>query len=87
MHTEDELADVAERGHAIFDEKIEPTLSAKDKGKFVAIDVDSGEFATATTGLLALKRIHKIQPGCRAFLMRVGHRTAVKFGRHVRVTS
>jgi hypothetical protein len=86
MNTQAELDEVAKRGHAIFDKKIAPTITPKDKGKFVAIDVDSGEFAMAGTSLLAFKRIHAKQPDCRAFLMRVGYRTATKFGRRVRGT-
>ena len=79
-----QLKEIARRGHAIFDEKIGPMLTSKDKGKYVAIDIVSSDYEMARTRLLAFQRLHARIPDCEAFMIRVGHRAAVKFGRHVR---
>ena len=34
---------VAEKGEQIYKEKLKPTLEPKEKGKFVTIEVNSGE--------------------------------------------
>jgi len=80
------LKEYARRADAIFDRRIEPLLTSKDKGKFVAIDVESGDFALASTRLLAFKRLRARLPDCLPFFMRVGYPAAVKFGHHVRST-
>ena len=40
------LEEFARRGDAIYKERIEPLLSLKDRGKFVAIDIETGEVVT-----------------------------------------
>jgi len=39
--------EIAKRGNAIYEDKVRPNLKKKDHGKFVAIDIGTGEYEIA----------------------------------------
>jgi len=80
------LKEFAARGDAIYKERIEPLLTSKDKGKFVAIDIETGEYEIARDRMLATDRLYERLPDAQPWMVRVGYAYSVKFGyrKHVK---
>lgn len=76
----------AERGDAIFEKHIRPHLKPEDDGKFVAIDIETGEYEIADDELLAGDRLHERVPGAQIWMVRVGWPYVHRFGGHARET-
>ena len=67
-------------GDEIYDKDIRPLVEADYHGKFVAIDVDTGDYAIADSVLAAAERLPSRHPDADAWLVRVGHPTPRTFG-------
>lgn len=76
----DPLKEFARRGDAIYKEKIEPLMTAKAKGKFVSIDIETGEYESARTRMLATNRLYARLPDAQPWVVRVGFPAVVNFG-------
>jgi hypothetical protein len=72
---------IAERGDAIYEEQIRPQLKASDKGKFVAIDIETRDFELASEELTASKRLRSRVPDAQIWLVRVGFPYVYRLGR------
>ncbi len=68
------------RGHALYQELIEPQMSVADQNKFVAIDIESGAFEVDADDYLATERLCQHHPEAQIWLQRVGHATAYRLG-------
>jgi hypothetical protein len=60
-------------------ESIQAQFGEQDRGKFVAIDVDSGEFFLGETAVDASEKGRAKYPGKVFYLGRIGYRTAFTF--------
>ena len=76
-HTRDELARL---GEDIFDRRVRPTLRPEDHGKFVAIDVDSGEYEMDEDDYTAVMSLRARMPAADMFLMCAGYPTTYRIG-------
>lgn len=76
-HTLDELARL---GKARFDQQVQPSLQPEDAGKFVAIDVDTGEHELDEDDYAAISRLRARKPAADIWLMRVGFPTTCRIG-------
>lgn len=72
------------RGQAMYAELIEPLLRKKDRGRFVAIDLESGEFEIADRRDTAVFALRDRLPEAQIWVERVGFPAAVKFGTWLR---
>ena len=70
----------ARRGDEIYEIEIRPKLKAKDKGKYIAIDIETGEYEIANDRMSASDRLHARIPDAQTWLVRVGFRTVISFG-------
>jgi hypothetical protein len=70
----------ARRGDAIYEKDIGPVVEADNKGKFVAIDIETGAFEPAADELAASDRLLARVPTAQVWLRRVGSRYARRFG-------
>lgn len=75
--TADELARL---GGEIFDRQVRPTLRPEDEGKFIAIDVDSGEHELDVDDYAAVTRLRSRRPAADVWLMRAGSPTTCRIG-------
>jgi len=66
---------IAERGDAIYERDILPTMRAEDHNQIVAIDIHSGAYAIDSTAYAASNRLRERYPDAEVWLVRVGHRT------------
>ena len=66
----------------IYQEKIRPLMTEDDIGKFVIVDVNSGEYELDEEAWAASHRLRQRLPDSLRFGMRVGYSAAYFFGWH-----
>jgi hypothetical protein len=76
-HSKDEFA---KRGDAIYQEKILPKLTAKDRGKFLALDIETGEYEISRSEMRAGDKLLARLPDAQIFMVRVGYKAVRSFG-------
>lgn len=69
---------IAERGEALFKRNIRPLLHVRHRGKFLVLDVESGEYEIDRDELAALGRMRAKRPFAQLYLLRIGHATAYR---------
>ena len=73
--------ETARLGDKIYERDIQRQVEADHHGEYVAIDVDSGNWAISDDLRVAVKRLRKQCPGAiDVWLLRVGHRALHHFG-------
>ena len=72
--------EVSARGEVIYREKIRSLVEPQERGKFVVIDVETGDYELDTNDATATKRLQKRRPDAVIYGMRVGYRAAYSFG-------
>lgn len=70
----------ARRGDAIYENEILPKLAAKDTGKFLAIDIETGEHEIAGDEMKAGDKLRARLPEAQIWMVRVGHRAVHRIG-------
>lgn len=75
--------EVAARGEAIYAEKIRSLVEKTNKGKFVIIDVETGEYEMDDDDLTATKRLLSKRPDAVIYGLRVGFPAAYFLGGHI----
>ena len=71
------------RGDEIYERDIEPKLKPDNPAcKFVAIDVETGDYEVAADELAASRALHSRRPNARVWLRRVGSRYLYRIGYH-----
>ena len=70
----------AERGQKLYEEKLKATLDPKYKGKFAAIEIESGEYFLGDTILEALQKAKEKYPNKLFHTVRVGYEGVFKMG-------
>ena len=75
-----EREETARRGDDIYEREIRPRLSPEDEGKFVLIDVESGEYEMDRDEVAASDRLLARRPNARVWMRQVGSRYARRFG-------
>lgn len=76
-YTPDEVVD---RGEAIYAAKIRGQMTEADTGKFVIVDIDSGEYEIDVSELAAMKRALEKRPRSIVYSLRVGYPAAHRIG-------
>jgi hypothetical protein len=71
----------ARRGEEIYQQEIQPRIQTGNKGRFVAIDIESGAFEVDADELKASDRLLARVPQAQIWLRRVDSRYARRFGR------
>jgi hypothetical protein len=70
----------ARRGDAIYEQKIRPLLNPEDDGKFVAVDIETGEYEISDDELDALDKLSARLPDAQTWMVRVGSRYVHRLG-------
>ena len=74
------LDDLANLGSRIFDQHVRPVLRPEDDGKYVAIDVETGEYEIDEDDYAAVARLRSRKPAAEIWLMRAGYATTYRMG-------
>jgi hypothetical protein len=80
-HTRYSSAEIAERGQTLYDREIRDKLDASARGKFLALDIETGDYEVDADERLALKRARAKHPDAALYLLRIGHPAAYRLGR------
>jgi hypothetical protein len=72
--------EISELGQVLFEQKIRTTLPLSSQGKFLVLDVETGEYEIDRNDLAALKRLRSKRPGARLFVLRIGYPSAYRLG-------
>lgn len=73
--------EVARLGGEMFDRRVRPALKAEDDGKFVAVDIGTGDFELDFDDYSAVTRLRDRRPSAEVWLGRVGHPAAYRIRR------
>lgn len=58
----------------LYERVVRPKVEAGNRGRIVAIDVDSGEFEVAADSLSAARQLSGRKPSAQIWCIRIGHR-------------
>jgi hypothetical protein len=74
------LDELARLGGDIFDRQVRPTLRPEDDAKFVAIDVETGDYEIDEDDYAAVAGLRSRKPTADVWLMRSGYPTTYRMG-------
>jgi hypothetical protein len=72
--------EVESQGEAIYEQQIRDKVEPKDKGKFLVIDIETGEYEIDYDDLLATKRMLARFPNAVLYGLRIGFPSAYRLG-------
>ena len=70
----------ARRGDALYEKDVLPKLAAKDIGKFLAIDIETGEYEIAADEMKAGDKLLARLPEAQIWMVRIGYASTHSFG-------
>lgn len=73
--------EIAQRGQALYDRDIRDSLGASDRGKFLVLDVETGDYELDSNEIAAVKRARAKHPDATFYVLRVGRSAAYRLGR------
>jgi len=76
--------ELARLGSELFERRVRPMLRPEDDGKFVALDIQTGECELDEDDYTAVSRLRARNPVAEAWLGRVGQPAAYRMRRGVR---
>lgn len=74
---------LARRGQEYYDRFLRPELEPEHKGKYLVLDVDSGDYELDSDEMAAIDRARAKHPDRIFYILRVGYRAAVYIGAKV----
>lgn len=77
--------EIGERGRALYDRDIRPHVESGNIGKFLVLDVDTGEYEIDTDQMAAFDRAIARKPNGNRYLIRIGSSTAHRLGGHMTI--
>ncbi len=72
------LDELAALGGEIFDRQVRPALRPEDHGKFVAVDVETGDYEIDEDDYAAVMRLRSRKPAADIWLARAGYATTCR---------
>ncbi len=73
-------AEIAQRGQAFYEQQIRAKVDASNKGKFLVLDIETGEYEIDEDELEALKQAKAKHPDAALYMLRIGYATAYRLG-------
>jgi hypothetical protein len=70
----------AQRGDEIYESQIRPQMEASDRGRIVAIDLESEAFEVDKSEIVACARLEARYPDAQIWITRIGSRHVRRFG-------
>jgi hypothetical protein len=81
IHPQRNLDELARLGAEVMKQRVHALLRVEDDGKFVAIDVDAGDYEIDADDYTAVSRLLARRPGADVWLARAGEKAAYRMGR------
>lgn len=73
--------EIADRGQALYDREIRGSLDTGDQGKFLILDVETGDYEIDADEVAAVKRARAKRPDAPFYILRIGRSAAYRLGR------
>lgn len=70
----------ARRGDEIYEFQVRSQVEAGNRGKIVAIDIETGDFELADDTMTATRRLYERLPDAQPWVIRTGYRAVHQFG-------
>ena len=74
------MEEFAQRGQTLYEHDIRPVVETGNKGKIVAIDIETGAYELAEDTLTASDRLYDRVPDAQIWCVRIGHRGVHRIG-------
>lgn len=74
----------ARRGERIYQESVRPVVEMGNKGRIVAIDIETGAYEIADDLLTATDRLYAKHPSAQPWAVRIGYPAVHRFGPRTR---
>lgn len=74
------MEEFAQRGQTLYERDIRPLVETGNKGKIVAIDIETGEYELAEDTLTASDRLYARVPDAQIWCIRIGYRAVHRIG-------
>jgi hypothetical protein len=72
--------EIVRRGKALYDQRIRDRVEAENRGRFLVINVETGEFVLGDDHLTASDRAAEKYPGAPLYAVRVGYPAVGRIG-------
>ncbi len=73
--------EVVRQGQTLYEKRIRREIDDSDHGKFLVLDIETGDYELDSDELQALKRAKAKKPNAVLYMLRVGYPTAYRLGR------
>ncbi|HXU30133.1 MAG TPA: hypothetical protein VN851_06105 [Thermoanaerobaculia bacterium] len=73
--------EIVERGQALYERDIQGALPLIDRGSFLVLDIETGDYEVDRDQLAAVKRARAKHLDGAFYFLRVGHSAGYRFGR------
>ena len=77
----------AQRGDAIYESQIRAQVEEGNRGKIVAIDLETGDFEIDSSEIAACERLEARHPDAQIWIVRIGSRHVRRFGGRTKRTT
>jgi hypothetical protein len=74
--------EIARRGEEIYNRDLRASAEATNKGKFLVIDIETGDYEIDEDDLTATKRLLARHPNAETYGVRIGYPAAYRIGGH-----
>lgn len=72
--------EIVSRGQTLYETRIRETLQGENDGKFLALDIETGEYELDQDELTAVKKAKARRPDAPLYILRVGYPSAHRLG-------
>ena len=72
--------EVAARGEALYDQQIRTKVESQNRGRYLVLDIETGDYEIDQDDLLATKRALAKRPDAVLYGLRIGFRAAYRLG-------
>lgn len=73
--------EIARRGQALYEEQLRAVVDARDRGKFLVLDIETGEYELDVDEVAAIQRAKRRKPDAVLYILRIGYPAAYRIGR------
>ena len=73
-------AEIVQRGQVLYDQQIRAHVEASHPGKFLVLDIETGDYEIDADDVAALQRAKARHPDAAFYILRVGTPTAYRLG-------
>jgi hypothetical protein len=79
--------EVVQRGQELYERQLRAKVEAENRGKFLVLDIETGQYEIDAEDLAASKRLLARLPGAVLYGVRVGSPAAYRLGRSLQETA